>query len=284
MRPRKRRSPIHKDGVLPRIADAHQLNGSARVLVEVRNLALDFKSRTDTTRALESINLEVATGSLTAIVGPSGCGKSTLLHVLAGLLQPTSGEVIFRGGRRPKIGYMFQQDSLLPWRTALSNVELALRLNGASTAEARSMAAKALQHFGLEGFERHFPRQLSGGMRKRVALACALSYHPDLLLMDEPYSSLDAQTRLLLQDELLTAWKEAGTTIIFVTHDLEEAVCLGDKVVIMSRRPGTILATVPVALPRPRSVMEARGNPRFADSITSLWAILRDQVSLGGSR
>jgi NitT/TauT family transport system ATP-binding protein len=259
------------------------LNGSASVLVEVRNLALDFKSQTDTTQAIESINLEVATGSLTAIVGPSGCGKSTLLHVLAGLLQPTSGEVVFRGGTRPKIGYMFQQDSLLPWRTALSNVELALRLNGASKAEARSMAAKALQHFGLEGFERHFPRQLSGGMRKRVALACALSYHPDLLLMDEPYSSLDAQTRLLLQDELLTAWREAGTTIIFVTHDLEEAVCLGDKVVIMSRRPGTILATVPVALPRPRSVMEARGDPRFADSIAALWAILRDQVSLGGS-
>lgn len=257
-------------------------NSSSNVLVEVRDLAFDFGAQPSATRALHGVNLGVASGSLTAIVGPSGCGKSTLLHVLAGLLQPTSGEVVFRAGRRPKIGYMFQQDSLLPWRTALSNVELALRLNGAPKAHATRLANESLEHFGLKGFERHFPRQLSGGMRKRVALACALSYGPELLLMDEPYSSLDAQTRLLLQDELLTAWREAGTTIIFVTHDLEEAVCLGDKVVIMSRRPGRILATLPITLRRPRSVMEARADPQFASSVASLWAILRDQVSVGG--
>lgn len=247
--------------------------------VEVRDLSLDYGAASEVTPALKSVSLSVRPGSLTAIIGPSGCGKSTLLHVLAGLIAPTSGEVLFAGGKRPRLGYVFQQDSLLPWRTARSNVELALRLNGASRQDATRLALSALERFGLKGFERHFPRQLSGGMRKRVALACALSYRPELVLMDEPYSALDAQTRLLLQDELLLAWADAKTTIIFVTHDLEEAICLSDEVLIMSRRPGTILSRTPVQLPRPRTVMGARAFPGFTDSVQELWAILKGQVA-----
>jgi len=249
-------------------------------LVELRNVTVNFTRIDGSTAALSSLSLRVSPGEFLAVVGPSGCGKSTALHVFAGLLEPSSGQLIFGGGRRPKIGYVFQQDALLPWRTALSNVELALQLNGVSTVEARNKAKALMASLGLAEFGNHFPRQLSGGMRKRVALACALSYDPTLLLMDEPYSALDAQTRLVLQDELLRLRERHRQTIIFVTHDLEEAVSLADRVVVLTARPGRVKSEVTVQLDRPRTVMDARGSPAFHSYVERIWADLKTEVSL----
>jgi NitT/TauT family transport system ATP-binding protein len=215
-------------------------------------------------------------------VGPSGCGKSTTLSLIAGLDRPTSGTVSVRGkavdGIGEGVGFLFQRDALLPWKTVRDNVRLPLQLRGTNVAEARSRVDEWIGRVGLRGFETAFPYQLSGGMRKRVALAQTLVYDPEILLMDEPFSALDVQTRNLMEAELLGLWQGSGKTVIFVTHDLEEAIALADEVVVMTAGPARVKARYDVTLPRPRDVEQARFDPRFTELYSKTWNDLRDEV------
>ena len=219
------------------------------------------------TRALASTSLQVDADEFVAIVGPSGCGKTTLLRILGGLLQPTRGRVILRGeplaGPRPEIGYVFQHANLMPWRTVLRNVGLPLELQGRPAAEIDERARAVLALVGLQGFEQSYPRQLSGGMAQRAALARTLVHEPELLLLDEPFGALDAITRERMNLELLGIRQAYDYTAIMVTHSISEAVFLADRVLVMSHRPGRIVAQIPVPLPYPRT-LELMGAPEFA--------------------
>jgi NitT/TauT family transport system ATP-binding protein len=232
--------------------------------------------------ALRDVDLAVAPHRFVALVGPSGCGKSTTLSLIAGLDAPTAGSVTVRGrpvdGISDGVGFLFQRDALLPWKTVDQNVGLPLKLRGIGGAEAAARTADFISRVGLRGFEERYPHELSGGMRKRVALAQTLVYDPEILLMDEPFSALDVQTRNLMEDELLALWQGSGKTVIFVTHDLEEAIALADDVVVMTAGPARVKATYAVDLPRPRNVQDIRFEPRFADLYKSMWDDLRDEV------
>jgi len=218
-------------------------------------------------RALASTSLQIDAGEFVAIVGPSGCGKTTLLRILGGLLQPTSGQVILKGdvlaGPRPEIGYVFQHANLMPWRTVLRNVALPLELQGRPAAEIDERARAVLALVGLQGFEQSYPRQLSGGMAQRTALARTLVHEPELLLLDEPFGALDAITRERMNLELLGIRQAYDYTAIMVTHNIHEAVFLAGRVLVMSHRPGRIVAQIPVPLPYPRT-LELMGSPEFA--------------------
>jgi NitT/TauT family transport system ATP-binding protein len=232
--------------------------------------------------ALRDVDLAVAPHRFVALVGPSGCGKSTTLSLIAGLDAPTAGTVTVRGrpveGISDGVGFLFQRDALLPWKTVAQNVGLPLKLRGIGAAEAAARTADFISRVGLRGFEERYPHELSGGMRKRVALAQTLVYDPEILLMDEPFSALDVQTRNLMEDELLALWQGSGKTVIFVTHDLEEAIALADDVVVMTAGPARVKANYAVDLPRPRNVQDIRFEPRFADLYKSMWDDLRDEV------
>ena len=225
--------------------------------IEVLNLSRTFEGvagRQDI-QALENLNFQVREGEFVSLVGPSGCGKSTVLNLITGLMRPSSGKIIIRGreiqGIHPDIGYVFQRDTLLPWRTVIENVSLGLELKGVPRAERMALAMAAIKNVGLSAFEHHYPHELSGGMRKRCELVRTLIKRPSLLLMDEPYGALDAQTRYLLQEDLMRMWAEDKTTIIFVTHDIGEAIVLSDWVLVLSCRPGTIIKNVRIQIPRP---------------------------------
>ncbi len=233
--------------------------------------------------ALEAVDLEVRAGEFVALVGPTGCGKSTLLNLVAGLLSPDSGRVEVFGepldGLNRRAAYLFQQDVLLPWKTAEENVMLGLVFRRVPREEARHLAREWLARVGLRGFENHYPHQLSGGMRKRVALAQNLIVNPEILLMDEPFAALDVQTRQLMENDLLRIWQEERKTVLFVTHDLEEAIALSDRVVVMSAGPGArLVGEFPVDLPRPRDVTEVRLDPRFGEIFRQVWELLRGEV------
>jgi len=234
--------------------------------------------------AVADVDLSVGAGRFVSIVGPSGCGKSTILNAMAGLIPPAAGQVEVFGSRLQGInrraGYLFQQDALMPWKTVLDNVMLAPRLAREGSAASRREAARAwLSRVGLSGFEDRYPFQLSGGMRKRAAIAQTWIMGPDMLLMDEPFSSLDVQTRLLMENELLELWTGSGTSVVFVTHDLDEAVSLSDEVVLLSAGPAsTIVGRFPVDLPRPRDLMCIRADARFTSTYNTIWAALRDEV------
>lgn len=232
---------------------------------------------------LRDISLAVAEGVFLAIVGPSGCGKSTLLNVTAGLLAPAAGTVRIFGteleGANRAAAYLFQQDALLPWRTVLGNVVLGLSLQGVARAEAEARARQWIARVGLGGFENRFPHQLSGGMRKRVAVAQSWIVDPRILLMDEPFSALDVQTRQNMENELLELWQENRKTVLFITHDLEEAIALADEVVVITAGPGaTVKGRYQVRLPRPRDVAEIRLNPEFGALYRKIWDDLRVEV------
>ncbi len=234
--------------------------------------------------AVKDIDLCVPSGRFVSIVGPSGCGKSTILNAMAGLVAPSAGQVevfgsLLRGINR-RAGYLFQQDALMPWKTVLDNVMLAPRLaKEGSLASRRDTAREWLRRVGLSGFEDRYPFQLSGGMRKRVAIAQTWIMDPDMLLMDEPFSSLDVQTRLLMENELLDLWTGSGTSVVFVTHDLDEAVSLSDEVVLLSAGPASgVVGRFPVELPRPRDLMSIRADPRFTWTYNTIWTALRDEV------
>ncbi|MEN5299675.1 ABC transporter ATP-binding protein [Ochrobactrum sp. S1502_03] len=233
--------------------------------------------------AVENVNLTVADGEFLAIVGPTGCGKSTILNAIAGLLKPSHGTVSVDGkavtGVHHDIGYLFQQDALLPWKTALENVELGPMFKGISASERRKSALNWLAKVGLKGFEHRYPHQLSGGQRKRVQMAQALITGPKVILMDEPFSALDIHTRHLMQNELLRLWQEERRAVVMITHDLEEAIALGDRVVVLAAGPRShVIDSFPVDLDRPRDVAEIKLDPRFMDLYRNIWASLRGEV------
>ena len=231
--------------------------------------------------AVRDVTLAVGDGEFVSVVGPTGCGKSTLLNIAAGLLAPSSGEVAVFGealtGINRRAGYMFQSDSLMPWRTALRNVMAGLEFRGVP--DARAQADEWLKRVGLGGFGDRYPHQLSGGMRKRVALAQVLILEPEILLMDEPFAALDVQTRQLMENELLELWSAERRSVVFITHDLEEAIALSDRIVLLSAAPRTRpIGEFLIDLPRPRDVAEIRLTPRFLELHGRIWAALRAEV------
>ncbi len=238
--------------------------------------------------AIHDVNMTVRQGEFCAVVGPSGCGKSTTLALIAGLEPPSEGEVRVMGepvrGIGDRIGYVFQSDAVFPWKTVLDNVAAGPRYRGASAAEAKERARDWIQRVGLTGFEGHYPHQLSGGMRKRVALAQSLITEPEILLMDEPFSALDVQTRTLMENELLALWSATSASVVFVTHDLEEAIALADRVVVFTAAPGTVKGIYEVDLPRPRNVAEIRFEPAFTFIYQKIWNDLRDEVLVSYER
>ncbi len=234
--------------------------------------------------AVREVTLAVQAHEFVSVVGPTGCGKTTLLNAAAGLLQPTEGRVLVNGealtGINRTAGYLFQADALMPWKTALDNVAVGLLLRGARAAEARDRARDWLGRVGLRPFADRYPHELSGGMRKRVALAQTLILDPKLLLMDEPFSALDVQTRSLMENELLALWQQDRKSVLFVTHDLEEAIALSDRVIVLSAGPASRpVAEFPITLPRPRDVAEIRLAPEFLDIHRRIWACLREEVT-----
>ena len=233
--------------------------------------------------ALRGIDLEVERGEFISVVGPSGCGKTTLLRIVAGLESATSGSVLLDGraltGPGGDRGFVFQNDNLLPWRTVLSNAIIGREVVGRVGEMERQRTRDLLKLVGLEGFENYYPRQLSGGMRQRVNLARALCIDPEVLLMDEPFSSLDAQTREIMQTELLRIWDQGRKTVLFVTHQIDEAVFLSDRVLVLARRPGRIQESVAIKLPRPRG-LDFKRKPEFVAYVDHIWRLIEDDVRI----
>ena len=248
------------------------------VKVHLDRVGMAFTTPAGTFRAVEPLDLEIPTGRFVSLVGPSGCGKSTLFNVVAGLLQPTEGRVLIDGedatGTIGRVGYMLQKDLLLPWRTVLDNVVLGMEIQGKPMKAARERALPLLQKYGLAGFERLYPNSLSGGMRQRAALLRTLLFDTDVILLDEPFGALDAQTKLHMQEWLMQLWSDFKKTVVFVTHDVEEAIYLSDEIHVMGTRPGRILEEVSVDLPRPREADAVRASREFATMREHLWSLL----------
>lgn len=257
--------------------------------IELHGISKQFLSPTGQPfTALRDVDLTVSAGEFCAIVGPSGCGKSTTLTLISGLEAPSAGEARVLGQRvrgiDPHVGFMFQTDAVFPWKSVLENVAIGPRFRGATRSESRERARDWIARVGLSGFERHYPHQLSGGMRKRVALAQTLINEPQILLMDEPFSALDVQTRTLMENELLNLWSTSSASVVFVTHDLEEAISLADRVCVITAGPGTVKGIYPIDLPRPRNVAEIRFDPRFVQLYQQIWEDLRDEVVISYER
>jgi len=252
-------------------------------MLEVRQLSKVFFEQNDSRKpglvALYNISLAIRKNEFVSLLGPSGCGKTTLIRIIAGLLPADCGEVLVNGQAVTVPGrdrcMVFQQFGLLPWRTVLSNVEFGLEIDGVPKDERSARAGQYLELVGLKGFERYYPHQISGGMQQRVGIARALSKKPDILLMDEPFGAVDAQTREQLQEELLKIWSRTDTTVVFVTHSIDEALYLSDRVVVMQARPGRIKEEVSVDLPRPRWEGDVKADPRFAQLRSQLRESLR---------
>ncbi|HEX8626950.1 MAG TPA: ABC transporter ATP-binding protein [Catenuloplanes sp.] len=242
-----------------------------------------FQARGASVTALRDISFDVAAGEFLVLVGPSGCGKSTLLDLLGGLSTPTSGRILIDGApvRAPGLdrGVVFQQYALLPWRTAQGNVEFGLEAKGLPRRQRAALARDFLRLVGLSGFDDRYPHELSGGMKQRVAIARSLAFDPDILLMDEPFAALDAQTRDSLQDELLSIWERTGKTIVFITHGIEEAVYLGQRVAVMTSRPGRIKKIVDIPITARSTTEDLRSDPEFGRYRHEIWSLLRDEVS-----
>ncbi len=250
--------------------------------IQARDISLTFKPKNrDSVTALKELTLDVAKGEFVSLVGPSGCGKSTFLNVLLGLLKPDGGEIRLNGkqitGPGQERAMVFQEFGLLPWRTVLANVELGLELKGVQASVRRERAMELIKMAGLAGFASHYPHELSGGMKQRVGLARALVTDPEVLLMDEPFAALDAQTRDLMQMELLQIWDRTKKTVVFVTHSIEEAAYLSDRVIVISARPGRAKDVMKIALPRPRDY-EMRLSAEFNDIKARIWASLKEEL------
>ncbi|MGW1074530.1 ABC transporter ATP-binding protein [Streptomyces sp. NPDC002537] len=273
------------------ISDKHSGTPPA---IELRGAGKVFRTPSGARHAaVRNLHLTVERGEFVAVVGPTGCGKSTTLTLVSGLEEPTEGEVLVGGepvtGIRPEVGFVFQQDAVFPWRTVLSNVMAGPRFRGMPKAEARTRALDWLGRVGLAAFADRYPHQLSGGQRKRVALAQTFVGDPAILLMDEPFSALDVQTRALMSDELLELWGGARATgtaasVVFVTHDLEEAIALADKVVVMTAGPATVKQVFPVPLPRPRKVEAIRLEAEFVEIYREIWSSLGEEVRITRER
>ena len=255
---------------------------TAGVAIACNGLGLTYGAKSGPVRALHEVDLRIAPHKVTAIIGPSGCGKSTLLLIIRGLLQPSSGRVQFLDDRceptaAPRMATVWQSFNLFPWRTVIDNVAFGLELEGVSRNERRERAARALNKVDLTGFEEKYPRQLSGGMRQRVGLARALVMDPKVLLLDEPFGALDAQTRLVLQEQLAQLVEHSRTTAILVTHSIEEAILLADLVIVMTARPGRVAAEIPIELPRPRTLATTHLNG-YAAAFDRIYGLLREEV------
>jgi NitT/TauT family transport system ATP-binding protein len=252
-------------------------------MVEIQGVSKSFlktvKDNTTEIKALTDVSLSIRENEFISIIGPSGCGKTTLLKIIDGLIPHDSGQILINGKRisapGPDRAVVFQTFALLPWRTVLANVEFSLELHRISKEERTSIARDYLKRVGLEEFEDHYPHELSGGMQQRAGLARALAVNPMILLMDEPFGSVDAQTRQLLQEELLDLWQREQKTVIFVTHSMDEAVYLSDRVVVMTPRPGRVAEILDVPLPRPRAAEEVRRDSRFVDLTNYIWDSLK---------
>lgn len=255
---------------------------TAMVRLRVQGLSHTYEARSGVRLSvLDAVSFDVRDGEFVSFVGPSGCGKTTLLRVLNGLVAPQAGEILVDGRslatEARRLATVFQSDSLFPWRSVTRNVAFGLELRGAARTAIADVAAGLIQLVGLAGFERSYPHELSGGMRQRVNLARALAVDPEILLMDEPFGSLDAQTRELMQQELLRIWQSRRKTVVFVTHQIDEAVYLSDRVILMTRRPGRILEDVTIALPRPRG-LEVKRDRRFHEIVDHLAEQLQKEV------
>lgn len=251
--------------------------GARPTVASLRGVSVAFVTRGGgLLPVLENITLTLQAGELVVIIGPSGCGKTTLLNVLSRLSGDdlrVSGEVAVAPGI--SLGYVFQKDALLPWRTLLGNTEVGLEIHGVPARERRATAMELIRLVGLDGFEQRYPHELSGGMRQRAALIRTLAYRPSLILMDEPFGALDAQTRVELQDELLALWRRSGTTILLVTHDVEEALVLGQRIVVLGPRPARLQAVLTVDLPVTRTASDVRALDRFPRLYREVWSLLR---------
>ena len=259
-------------------------DGPSQPLLAVRDVSMAFYKQGEPVFALENTSIDVRQGELISVIGPSGCGKSTLFKIIGGLVSPSQGNVTLDGsavtGPRRDIGMMFQEESTFPWRTAIDNVAFPLEVTKVAKGERRDRAEQALKMVGLEGFERHYPSELSGGMRQRVALARTLISQPRLLLMDEPFAALDEQTRLLLGDQILHVQQQLSQTALLITHNITEAIQLSDRVAVMSYRPGRIKRIVDLDLPRPRT-SEIVGSKQFAHYVALIWKDLREEANRG---
>ncbi|MBB6579141.1 NitT/TauT family transport system ATP-binding protein [Comamonas odontotermitis] len=257
----------------------------ADAAIEFDKVSLRFIAPDGTaTLALRNFSMRVAKGEFIAIVGPTGSGKSTTLNLITSLLQPTVGEVRVMGKKveqiDPRIGFVFQADAVFPWKSVRDNVAAGPIFRGTPREQALKLADEWIHRVGLANFGNHYPHQLSGGMRKRVALAQTFINQPEILLMDEPFSALDMQTRTLMQDELLRLWSASGGSVVFVTHDLEEAIALADRVFVLTARPATLKRVYEIDLPRPRIMSEVRYDPQFIDLSKRIWDDLREEVHI----
>jgi NitT/TauT family transport system ATP-binding protein len=260
-------------------ADVH---AQANAGIAISDLTKVFDARPRPIRALDRIDLFVREGEFLCVVGPSGCGKTTLLRILGGLEKPSEGGVDFsiRHDGRPLQSMVFQEQGVFPWLTALDNAAFGLTARGIAKTERHRRARAMLAKLGLAAFEASYPHQLSGGMRQRVNLARAFANDPAVLLMDEPLGTLDEQTKMLVQDDLLKLWEESHKTVVFITHSLDEAVVLGDRVAVMSYRPGRVKAIFDIRLQRPRNALELRNHPEFIEIRRLIWEALREEVLL----
>jgi NitT/TauT family transport system ATP-binding protein len=257
--------------------------------LELNNISVTFHSPDEPAQrytAVADTTLRVRAGEFVSVVGPTGCGKSTLLNIGAGLLEASSGDIKVFGetlqGINRRAGYMFQTEALMPWRSAIGNVMVGLQYRGVPEADARAQAQAWLERVGLADFGDRYPHQLSGGMRKRTALAQVLALDPDIILMDEPFSALDIQTRQLMENEVLELWAARKKAVLFITHDLDEAIAMSDRVVVLSAGPATRpIGEFDIDLPRPRDVAEVRTQPRFVELHRQIWNVLRDEVLKG---
>ncbi|MFM2443637.1 MAG: hypothetical protein RJB09_823 [Pseudomonadota bacterium] len=264
------------------MSDTMTLASAAAVDVKIRlrDLSKIFQTKSGPFTALEPMNLDIPTGCFFMIVGPSGCGKTTLLRILAGLDKQTGGTLDITAPLkdRPSNSMVFQGDSLFPWMTVFENAAYGLRMRRRPEGEIKDVVGHYLQRTGLSRFHHTYPHQLSGGMRQRVSIARAFANDPDILLMDEPFSALDEQNKILLQEELLRIWEETRKTVMFITHSVDEAVTLGDRIMIMTAHPGRSKLIVDVPFERPRKVLELRAKPEYGELVYSIWGHLRDEV------
>lgn len=254
---------------------------NAEPILQFREVSKTFQTQRGAVKAIGSISVDVRDGEFLTIVGPSGCGKSTLLNLLVGLEKPSGGSILLEGQReidRMKIGYVMQDDNLYPWRTLQENVEFPLELRGVPATERTRIARDYLAKVQLSGFENRYPYELSGGMRQRGNIVRALSYSPRVIIMDEPFGPLDAQTRILLQQQLLDIWQQEKKTVVFITHDLHEAIALGDRVMVLTKRPGSVKAIHDINLPRPRDIRHIHEHPEFRRLLSTLGDQLEEEI------
>jgi NitT/TauT family transport system ATP-binding protein len=254
--------------------------GHAQGKISIASVGKVFASKSGVATALDNVSLEIAAGTFCVIVGPSGCGKTTLLRIAAGLEHETTGVIRIRRDdpAKPLNSMVFQGDSIFPWMTVWDNAAYGLMARKRPAGEIKSTVAHYLDRTGLTRFANYYPHQLSGGMRQRVSIARAFANDPEVLLMDEPFSALDEQNKLILQEELLRIWDEHKKTVIFITHSVDEAVILGDRIVVMTASPGRIKAVVDVNFPRPRNILELRRDPAFSELVFGIWSHLRTEV------